>query len=405
MNTTRLTNLSIALAAATLLAASCGGASDDGATADTADSADTVDAAGATADTVDTAETSGDTTSTTSAETDSGIGSIGDFEPGDVAFRVVNVLDEPVDIYVRTTGIVEAFAVESNVEPGAVTDLTAPPTDGSYIVTTAGAGDPTCVTGCDHFVAELSAFEATGPVHTALLYTDDRGEAAAFDLWEQPEPGSSDSANSMPPADPRGGVAVVTAIAVPDNDFGLRLAVDGTPGCLEPFNLENVLIGGNQTPAFVHDGNSVDYVVHDNADRECIEEPVGGPFTIDAGPGERSHLFLTGEVGDLDAIVVPMVGTENQDTADGGDTASADPNRDFAIEQMTIAVSSNLPLDDAQAACTAVLLVDAIGTDVLVVDGEFVDLDSLPTEFDPAAEQAIFQAITDCDIDPSLLGG
>jgi hypothetical protein len=68
-------------------------------------------------------------------------------------------------------------------------------------------------------------------------------------------------------------------------------------------------------------------------------------------------------------------------------------------------VAANLPLDDAQSACTAELLVDAIGPEVLVVDGELVDLDSLPTELDPIAEQALVQAITDCDIDPALLGG
>jgi hypothetical protein len=297
------------------------------------------------------------------------------------------------------------------VQPGEVTDFVAPPIDGVFLVTEAGAGDATCVSGCDHFIAELSAFDDEGPVHTVVIYDDGFGGASGFDLWEQPDP-SSTSANAMPAADPASGVVVVTAIALTDADFGLRLAVDGTAGCIEPFNLDNVLIGGNQTPAFTYDGDTADLVLHANDDRECAAEPVGGPFTIDGGPGTRSHLVLTGSPGDIDAIVVTMVEGDGPtdsggatDDGAGDEGAASSEDRDLAIELMTAEVAANLPLDDAQSACTAELLVDAIGVDVLLVDGELVDLDSLPSEFDAPAEQAIITAIGECDIDPALLGG
>jgi hypothetical protein len=397
MNTTRCTRASIALVASMLMVAACGGGGDDDSASDDTE-ATTTEAASST-----------DATETTDAaapdDTTGAGGSSGDFEPGDIEFRVVNTLDEPVDIYVRTTGLVEAFTIAEGVAPGTVTDLVAPPTDGVFLVTEAGAGDATCVGSCDHFITELSAFPEQGPIHTVVLYTDDAGTASAFDLWEQPEPGSEGNSNAMAPADPASGVVVVTGIALTDADFGLRLAIDGTPGCLEPFNLENILVGGNQTPAFTYEGDASDLVLHDNTDRECVEAPVGGPFTVDGGPGTRSHLILTGSPGDMDATVVAMVGDGSESDAAVDESAGSSDDRDFAIEQMTSEVAANLPLDDAQSACTAELLVDAIGPEVLVVDGELVDLDSLPTELDPIAEQALVQAITDCDIDPALLGG
>jgi len=344
MNTTRLARASMALVASMALIAACGGGSDDSSSEPVATDAPIVtdEPVG-----VDSGATD-DTISPATSDSSGGVGSAGDFEPGDIGFRVVNALDEPVDIYVRTSGLVEAFTIAEGVEPFAVTDLVAPPTDGTYVVTEAGAGDPTCVMECDHFIAELTAFGDDGPVHTVVLYNDDTGEPAAFDLWEQPEPGSDGNANAMAPADPAHGVVVVTAIALADAEFGLRLGLAGAPGCLEPFNLENVLIGGNPTPAFTYDGDSVDLVVHDNSDLECTEAPVGGTFTIDGGPGTRNHLILTGAPHDMSAIVVPMIAADGATTSSGDEGATSDGDRDVAIEQMAIEAAANLPLDDTR---------------------------------------------------------
>jgi hypothetical protein len=396
--------ISTTLAASLLLLAACGG-SDSASTSDDTQAPDDA-AAPATAAADDTA--TDDTAADDGATTTDG-DSTGDFEPGDVEFRVVNTLAEPVDVYVRTSGLVEAFPIQSGVGPGEVTDFVAPPTDGVFLVTEAGAGDPTCVSGCDHFIAELSALDDQGPVHTVVLYDDEFNGPSAFDLWEDPAPGNEVNSNAMPPADPASGVVVVTAVSVTDADFGLRLALAGTAGCLDPFNLENILVGGNQTPAFTYDGDSVEFVLHDNADRECAEEPVGGPFAIDGGPGSRSHLILTGSPGDMDAIVVPMGDDASSDagTTDAGESgeAATDDDRALAVELMTAEIAANLPFDDAQSACAAEFLVDAIGVDELLVDGDLVDLDSLPTEAQDAAAAALAAAVPACDIDPALLDG
>lgn len=227
------------------------------------------------------------------------------FEPGDVEYRLVNLTDQPVDVYVRTQGLVQAFEAELGVAPGAVTEPVAPPERGTFLVTSAGAGDPECVASCDHVLVALTAFADNGPVHTVVLH-DGYGRPEAFDLWESPPAGQT-AANAMAPADPAVGRVVVTAIDVTDADFGLRLGFAGVPGCVEPVNLQGILVGGNQTPAFDVPGGSADVSLFDNQDRECAAEPVGGPFTVDAAPGARTHLLLTGSPGTLDAIALPFV--------------------------------------------------------------------------------------------------
>ncbi len=189
--------------------------------------------------------------------------------------------------------------------PGEVSAFYNPPTDGELVVTTAGAGDPECVIDCSHFLAEVGTYADYGPVHTLIL-TNDEGVPSSLDLWEQPAV-TYGNANEMVPADPSAGIVVVTGYAVDDADFGLRMAVVGTPGCVEPFNLAGVLIGGNQTPAFLLPSASVQVTIHDNNDRECTGTPVGGPFALEVAAGERAHVILHGSVADgVDAIILPM---------------------------------------------------------------------------------------------------
>lgn len=280
--------LALALAIALSLAA-CGG-SDDG------DSA----AGGTTVETAAPVEDTTDAGGGTAVE----IAGSGDYDAGDITYRVVNLLDEPVDLYVRTDGFVEAFFVEAAVAPGAVTDFYAPPVDGRFVVTEAGAGDATCVIDCPHFIAELSSFADSGPVHTVVLYQED-GQRSAFDLWELPTPAAAGNANAMIASDATTALVVVTAIAVTGADFGLRLGIEGTTGCIENTNLANVLIGGNQTPAFAYSGVA-DLLLFDNQDRECSGEPVGGPFTVSGDVGSRTHVILTGSPGAMDAVIVAM---------------------------------------------------------------------------------------------------
>ncbi|MFN3255888.1 MAG: hypothetical protein ACE37B_09330 [Ilumatobacter sp.] len=326
----------------------------------------------------------------------------------------MNLLDEPVDVYVRTSGFVEAFSIQEDLAPGEVSNVAAPPADGVFLVTLAGAGDPTCVVGCDHFISETTAFQTEGPFHTVVLYDDEFDSPRAFDLWELPTPDTMVAANAMVPADPTTGLAVVTAVAATGIDFGVRLATDAAEGCLEPVNVEGILIGGNQTPAF-DVGAATTITLHDQPDRDCSGDPVGGPFEVDAGPGERLHVFLTGEPGSMDAVILPMlddpaappVADITDDTADGAavDTADDVPSVAVAVDLMTDEVAGEFGLDDATARCTAELLVDALGADVIVVDGSLVDLDGLSDEFIEPAGQALVAAVDECGLDPAVFGG
>lgn len=277
--------------AAMFVLAGCGGDSGDG-----AQSEGGTTAAGTSAST--------DAPATSSAATTSAV--VDDsYTSGPIAVRVVNLLDENVDVYVRTDGFVQAYLVAPGLAPGEVSEFYNPPQDGELVVTTAGAGDAECVIDCPHFLAEVGTDPDYGPVHTLILATD-AGAPSSLDLWEQPRV-THGNANEMVPADPSAGIVVVTGYAVPDADFGLRMAVVGTPGCLEPFNLAGVLIGGNQTPAFLLPSASVEVTIHDNNDSDCTGTPVGGPFALDVAAGERAHLILHGSLAaGVGAIILPM---------------------------------------------------------------------------------------------------
>ena len=281
------TKQAVATIVALVALAACGG--DDGGTT----------AATTPADATTATDGTGGAPETTAATIDDS------YTGGSVAIRVVNLLDENVDVYVRTDGLVQAYLVAPGLAPGEVSDFYSPPTDGELVVTGAGAGDPECVIDCPHFLAEVGTDADYGPVHTLLLVTDE-GSPSSLDLWEQPSV-TYGNANEMVPADPSTGIVVVTGYAVDDADFGLRMAIVGTAGCVEPFNLSGVLIGGNQTPAFMLPSASVEVTIHDNNDRDCTGTPVGGPFALDVAAGERAHVILHGSIADgIEAIILPM---------------------------------------------------------------------------------------------------
>ena len=386
--------LSVLVAAVSLVAAACGG--DD----DSSDDADEPAPATSAASDEDVATTDAPTTETPATEAPAEEPA-DDYEPGDIEYRVVNLLDTPADVYVRSNGLVEAWLVEEGLPPGAVSDLYAPPADGKVVITQPGAGDATCVVDCDHFIAEASAFEGTGDVHTVVLHDAD-GEPGALDLWEEPTTATGNS-NSMPAADPSTGVVIVTAIDVSDADFGMQTSIDGIDGCIEPIGGGNVLVGGNQTPSFAYDGAAADFVFYNNQDRECLDDVYGGPFAVSGGPGTRTHILLTGAPYELDAIVLPFVNSETGDSA-GVDADAADsPNYDAAIAFMEAEMQTELGMSPDEAACVAPYLVDAIGADTLIVDGEQVVLEELGDE---AAEQAaigLFDGAVACGIDPDSL--
>lgn len=237
---------------------------------------------------------------TAAPSTGGGIGGPGDFEAGAIRYRVANVSSEPVDVYARTQGVVQAFLMQEGLAPGAVTDYFAPPDPGTLVVTTAGAGDPTCVASCPHFIGSWSTTSASGDQLTVII-SDEGGS----DVWEHPRAEDIGTfANALPDGDPDRSTFFVAAKAVTGADFGLRLAIAGTPGCQVDAGDSGLLVGGTSILPFEHDG-SAGVTIHENTDRECAT-PVGGPFAVDGSAGTRALLVLSGAPGSMEALVLPI---------------------------------------------------------------------------------------------------
>lgn len=390
-----------AIVGAALVLGACGGADDTstgepaiGSTVATLADEQVEEPVGASPTTDDaTTETS------TGASGDEPAADAGTFEPGPYLYRVVNLLDAPVDVYGRTQGFVEAFGIELGVTPMTVTDFAAPPVGGTLIITTPG-GDPECVATCPHIIADLSPFESDGPHHTVVLHDAD-GRPSALDLWENHD-GSATSGNAMSPVDPAAGLFEVTSIDVTENDFGMRLGVEDTVGCIEG-DQESILVGGNQVPGWTYGGESVTVLFYDNQDRECTE-PVGGPFTIEGGPGTRTHLILTGTPGALEALTLAYAALDATGGASGGDARTASGDRDRAVAAIAeeLVAPTGMPQEDAE--CLANSILDAIGLDVALQGGELIDLDTADDEVQGRAFDGLMAGTELCGLDPALLG-
>jgi hypothetical protein len=226
---------------------------------------------------------------------------------GEIRFRVVNLYRNesgapvPVDVYVRTQGLVQAAPVTTALVYGEATDYFMPPDPGTVVVTTAGAGDPTCVASCPHFISESSTNFGEGDARTLILYAD-----GTLDLWENPEPASVGvTGNALPPADPSTALVLVVGVALEDADFGLHLGFAGMEGCQVNRVSESILVGGNQITIFAFDG-SADVLLYASDDYDCTGDQVGGPFTVRGEPGSRSLLVLSGSPGDMAALVLDL---------------------------------------------------------------------------------------------------
>jgi hypothetical protein len=109
-------------------------------------------------------------------------------------------------------------------------------------------------------------------------------------------------------------------------------------------------------------------------------------------------------VGTTDGTTVVAPTTTTGDVVvTGAPAESIDPDTALANELMSASVQANLGLPKEQADCAAVFMVDALGADTLIVDGELVDLDTLPAEAQQAAAAAIAEAIPNCGITVSTV--
>ncbi len=402
-----------AVAAMSLVLAACGGGSDDASSddapveADDETSSDADDAGDA--EPSDAADDAADDDADDAPGDDAGDDAGGDiadisaatFEASEIGYRTVNLLDEPVDLYVITNGIREAFVVETGVAPGAVTEFASPPADsGRYLITTAGAGDPTCVVDCDHHIIEATTSFAPegGSFRTVIVYPNpESGEPTSFETYEVPD-ASLQTGNALPLADASTTTIAVSALGVPDLDFGLNLSVEGTEGCFPNRADDARRIGGNQIVPF-DTGDVGTFSIHGSEDRDCTGDPIGGPFEVQPGPGQRYHVMLTGTLSGLDATIVELVDGLPDTSADADPAA-----REEAIALVADAVVEDFPLAPDEATCLAGLIVDRIGADVLVVDGVLIELEDQPSEVVSLAEAALVESVDACGIDPSQFG-
>lgn len=221
--------------------------------------------------------------------------------PGSVSFRVVNLSDVVVDVYIRTQGIVHAYAAASGVAPGTVTEDFLPPDPGTVVVVPADDTNTTCVVGCT-FLAESSTGFGDGGQRTIVVRND-----GATEYWEQPSAASlGQSSNAIGPADPARALVFVVAQGVTDAAFGLRMAHQGVAGCQEDITRGDVLIGGTTVVTFALPPAGIDATLHGNRDQDCAAAPVGGPFHVEGAPGSRTFLFLWGAMGAMEGLAVPI---------------------------------------------------------------------------------------------------
>lgn len=227
--------------------------------------------------------------------------------PGSVSFRVINLYRDDagapasVDVYMRTQGLVEAAQVRLGLAYGEATDYFNPPDPGTVVVTVAGAGDPTCVVSCSHFINESSTNFGEGDARTIILYGD-----GALELWHNPEPGSvGTTGNALAPADPSTALVYVVGVALQEADFGLRLGFNGVAGCQVNRTSEGILVGGNQIAVFAFP-ESAEVLLYDNRDSECAQDPVGGPYSVEGAIGSRTLLVLYGRPSEMEGLVLDL---------------------------------------------------------------------------------------------------
>ncbi|HYO44457.1 MAG TPA: hypothetical protein VES19_14765 [Candidatus Limnocylindrales bacterium] len=225
-----------------------------------------------------------------------------DLVPGAIAFRVVNLTASPVDVWIRSQGLVRAEPAVTGLAPDGVTPDLFPPDPGEVVVLPAGTGDATCVADCAFLGSTTTGF---GDGDRRVLVVREDG---ATEYWEHPAPASiGASSNALPLADPAKALLIAEAGAVTDGAFGLRMGPVVGRGCLfDETGSADTLLGGTVVLAYdaIAEGDGVQ--VHAGSDAGCTEDPVGGPFPVDTTAGSRTLLLLSGAQGSMRAIPVPL---------------------------------------------------------------------------------------------------
>lgn len=222
--------------------------------------------------------------------------------PGAIAYRVVNETSAPVDVYIRTQGLVTAQIAQASLVPGAVSTDLFPPDPGTVVVLPQGSGDPTCTSGCG-FLAESSTNFGEGDLRILVVGAD--GTAPEF--WANPKPASVGTiANALPPADPAQPLVIIDAGGMADAKFGLQVGFGGG-GCVADVAASGLVLGGTNVLAYAFDPAGASLGVYPMADKGCKGAPVGGPFPIPAATaGSRTLLLLWGPAGAAQGMAMPL---------------------------------------------------------------------------------------------------
>lgn len=223
--------------------------------------------------------------------------------PGAIGYRIVNGTGAPVDVHVRSQGLVQAEAGALGLAPGAVSDALFPPDPGAVVVLPAGEGDPTCVTDCA-FLAESSTTFGEGDLR--VLVVRDGGSATEF--WANPNASSVGAmANALAPADPATGLAIIDAGGMADASFGLNVGIDGVEGCVGDAAGSGMLLGGTSVLAYPVPAQGGALSVYPASDTACTGPVAGGPFTLGpVAPGARTFLVLWGASGAAQGAAIPL---------------------------------------------------------------------------------------------------
>lgn len=242
------------------------------------------------------------------------------YEPGDASVRILNLGNDAVDLYVRTTGRVRAFPIQEGLAVGEVSEFFALPDGGAAVITRAGAGDPTCFQDCDHILGQVRASQNTGNTLTGIV-TVNRDRESVTVFWENAPESDNNYSNAIAAPNDEQATVVVSTPSLHEHRYGLRLAFGSSEGCVVPSEESNILVGGNQTHTLLFGPGSEEVFLYALSDRECAEEPVAGPFAISGEAGERYHLILRGAPEAIEAMVLPMAPAEAaaEDAAAAGD--------------------------------------------------------------------------------------
>lgn len=207
-------------------------------------------------------------------------GGAGDFEPGPVAYEVVNLdaTNGPVDVYVTTTnGFVNEYEIAKGLAVGESITVN-PPMPGYLLVVPAGEQTIDSFSDVNLASEYVSEDDTYGPRRLVVVhpdyssFADTEGAATSSTYWYDSEDDSW--SNAVKDATPGKHVVTVTNLT----KASMNASTPGAGLCLTTSDTsqEGLLIGGTSALPFAFDPGAIDLTLHDYdaGDYDCTLEPV-----------------------------------------------------------------------------------------------------------------------------------